>query len=144
MFKKIAVAYNGSPEAGRALAQAIDLAPALGAELHAITVLEELPPYATFAAAADSTLAVKLIDDSQDRCALLHSEARQGALRKGIELETHLLEGDPSQCIVRFLLDTKTDLVVLGLHRNTSHISRLWSTVYEVALDAPCSVLGGH
>jgi len=144
MFKKIAVAYNGSPEARRALAQAIDLAKALGAELHAITVLEDLPPYAAFAAAADSTLAVTLIEDAQDQCKLLHSEARQGALGKGVELHTHLLEGDPCESIVRFLMDTKTDLVVIGLHRNTSHISRLWSTVYELALDAPCSVLGVH
>lgn len=144
MFKKITVAYNGSPEAARALAQAIDLARALGAELHAITVLEDLPPYAAFAAAADSTLAVKLIEDAQDQCKLLHSGAQQCALRKGIELKTHLLEGAPCQSIVSFLLDTKTDLVVIGLHRNTSHISRLWSTVYELALDAPCSVLGVH
>jgi nucleotide-binding universal stress UspA family protein len=144
MFKKITVAYNESPEAGRALAQAIDLAKALGAELNAVTVLEDLPPYAAFAAAADSTLTVKLIEDAQDQCEMLHSEARQCALREGVELKTHLLKGDPCQSIVRFLLDTKTDLVVIGLHRNTSHISRLWSTVYEVALDAPCSVLGVH
>ncbi|HZD51066.1 MAG TPA: universal stress protein [Silvibacterium sp.] len=144
MFKKISVAYNESPEASRALAQAIDLAKALGAELQAITVLEDLPPYAAYAAAADSTLAVTLIEDSKERCALLHSEARQAALRKGVELKTHLLEGEPRDSIVRFLQDTKTELVVIGLHRNTSHISRLWSTVYEVALDAPCSVLGVH
>ena len=144
MFKKITVAYNESPEAGRALAQAIELAKALGAELHAITVLEELPPYAAFAAAADSTLAVTLIEDSQEQCAQMHSDARQAALCKGVELKTHLLEGKPCESIVRFLLETKTDLVVIGLHRNSSHISRLWSTVYEVALDSPCSVLGVH
>ena len=144
MFKKITVAYNGSPEAGRALAQAIELAKALGAELHAITILEDLPPYAAFAAAADSTLAVTLIEDSQEQCELLHSGAREAALRKGIDLKTHLLKGEPCASIARFLLDTKTDLVVIGLHRNTSHISRLWSTVYEIALDAPCSVLGVH
>lgn len=144
MFKKIAVAYNQSPEASRALAQAIDLAKVVGAELHAVTVLEDLPSYTAFAAAADSTLTVKLIEDAQDQCKLLQSDARQCALRKGIELKTHLLDGDPCQSIVHFLLDTKADLVVIGLHRNASHISRLWSTVYEVALDAPCSVLGVH
>jgi nucleotide-binding universal stress UspA family protein len=60
------------------------------------------------------------------------------------ELETHLLEGDAVEAIVRFLLDNKTDLLVIGLHRHSSRISRLWSTVYEIALDAPCSVLGVH
>ena len=53
MFKKIAVAYNESAEASRALAQAIHLAKSLGAGLGAITVLEELQPYAAYAAAAD-------------------------------------------------------------------------------------------
>ncbi len=144
MFKKITVAYNGSPEAGRALAQGIDLAKCLGAELGAITVLEDLPPYAAYAAAADSTLAVTLIEDRQVHCERLHSDAREAALREGVYLKTYLLKGDACETIVRFLLDSKTDLVVIGLHRNTSHISRLWSTVYEVALDAPCSVLGVH
>src|SRR5580698_5243876 len=31
-----------------------------------------------------------------------------------------------------------------GLHQRELHISRLWSTVYELAQDAPCSVLGVH
>jgi len=144
MFKKIVIAYNGSPEASRALAKAIGLAKALGSELHVITVLEALPPYAAFAAAADSTLAVTLVEDSRERCALLHSEARKAADHAGIEIKTHLLEGEPRASIVGFLLEAKTELVVIGLHRNTSHISRLWSTVYEVALDAPCCVLGVH
>jgi len=44
MFRKITVAYNGSPEAAPALAQSIHLAKALGAELCAITVQQDLPP----------------------------------------------------------------------------------------------------
>jgi len=144
MFRKITVAYNGSPEAARALAQAIHIAKALSAELGAITVQQDLPPYTAYAAAADSSLSRELIEDQQAHCARLHSEARDTALREGVKLETHLLEGDAVDAIVRFLLDNKTDLLVIGLHRHTSHISRLWSTVYEVALDAPCSVLGVH
>jgi transposase InsO family protein len=85
-----------------------------------------------------------LIEDQQAHCARLHSEARDTALREGMELETRLLEGYAVDAIVRFLLDNKADLLVIGLHRHASHISRLWSTVYDVALDAPCSVLGVH
>jgi hypothetical protein len=46
--------------------------------------------------------------------------------------------------IVHFLAHHKTDLLVIGLHHHQSHISRLWSTVYSLAQDAPCSVLGVH
>jgi hypothetical protein len=45
MVRKITVAYNGSPEAVRALAQSIHLAKALGAELCATTVQQDLPPH---------------------------------------------------------------------------------------------------
>ena len=144
MFRKITVAYSGSPEAARALAQAIHLARALGAELCAITVQQDLPPYTAYAAAADSSLSRALIEDQQVHCARLHSEARETALREGVTLETHLLEHDSIDAIVNFLLDNKTDLLVIGLHHHASRLSRLWSTVYEVALDAPCSVLGVH
>jgi len=37
MYKKIAVAYNETPEAERALLSAIELAKSLGAELRTIT-----------------------------------------------------------------------------------------------------------
>jgi nucleotide-binding universal stress UspA family protein len=144
MFRKITVAYNGSPEAARALSQAIHLAKAFGAKLCAITVQQDLPPYTAYAAAADSSLSRALIEDQQAHCARLHSEARETALREGVTLETHLLEHDSIDAIVNFLLDNKTDLLVIGLHRHASRLSRLWSTVYEVALDAPCSVLGVH
>jgi hypothetical protein len=38
----------------------------------------------------------------------------------------------------------KTDLLVIGLHHLQSYISGLWSTVYGLAQNAPCSVLGVH
>jgi hypothetical protein len=38
----------------------------------------------------------------------------------------------------------KTDLLVIGLHHRQSYISRLRSTVYGLAQNAPCSVLGVH
>jgi hypothetical protein len=45
---------------------------------------------------------------------------------------------------VRFLVYYKTDLLVVGLHHHSSRLSSLWSKVYEMAQDAPCSVLGVH
>jgi len=45
MYKRIAVAFDESPEAGRAFRSALDLAKLLGSELYLITVVEDLPPY---------------------------------------------------------------------------------------------------
>ena len=143
MFKKITVAYNESPQAARAFAQAIYLAKALGSELSAVTVREDLPPYTAFAAAADPSLPHDLLQYQQSHSDRMHSEARDTALREGLKLETQLLDAESVDAIIRFLRDYKTDLLVIGLHRH-ARISRLWSKVYEVALEAPCSVLGVH
>jgi nucleotide-binding universal stress UspA family protein len=144
MFKKITVAYNESPEASRALASAIHLARSLGAELRAVTIVQAPPAYTAYAHAADPSAAQMMNQDRKEIYERLQAEARKAAQREGIELETHLLEGDEVDAIVRFISQYHTDLLVLGLHHHQSHISRLWSTVYEVAQEAPCSVLGVH
>jgi nucleotide-binding universal stress UspA family protein len=46
MFQKILVAHDGSTGAQKAMAVAIDLAQRFGAEIHLISVIEELPKYA--------------------------------------------------------------------------------------------------
>ncbi len=48
MFNKILVAYDESPESGRALLTSIHLAKSLNAELRAVSVQEKLPPYAGY------------------------------------------------------------------------------------------------
>jgi nucleotide-binding universal stress UspA family protein len=144
MFKRIAVAYNESPEASRALASAIHLAKALGAELRAVTIMQKLPAYTTYATALDPSIEKTLLEDRRGRYEQLHAEARETALREGVELVTDFAEGDEVDAIVRFIRRYKADLLVIGLHQHALHISRLWSTVFEVAQDAPCSVLGVH
>ena len=43
-----------------------------------------------------------------------------------------------------FLRDERADLLVIGLHQHDFYLSRLWSSVYDLAQDATCSVLGVH
>ena len=144
MYKKIAVAYNDSPEAKRALASAIDLARIFGAELRLITIMEDPPIYTYYASAADPALMQTLLDDQSTYYHQLQAEARERALQEGVQIEIHLLDGEAADRLIEFIHQDKPDLLVVGLHRRTSHISRLWSTVYEVAQRVPCSVLGVH
>jgi nucleotide-binding universal stress UspA family protein len=144
MYKKIAVAYNESPEAKRALASAIHLAKILSAELRIVTIVEEPPAYSAYASAADASLARILQDDYSKGYQQLQAQARETALREGVQVVLHLLDGGVADSLVEFLAHDKPDLLVIGLHRRTSHISRLWSTVYDIAQKAPCSVLGVH
>jgi nucleotide-binding universal stress UspA family protein len=144
MFRRIVAAYNESPESQRALDTAIRLAASLHAELHTVTAAEALPAYTAFAAAADPSLPRVLKQDRLRVYQELQEKARVQVHGHDIQLESHLVEGQPVEAIIQFLRRQKADLVVIGLHPHDLHIARLWSTVYELAQDAPCSVLGVH
>lgn len=144
MFKRIVVAYDASPESSRALATAIQLVQTLGSELHAVTICEPSTVSTGFVTAAAPTLAQTLVTDQRDRAEQRLAMARERARINGIDLTTHLVEGQEVEAIVACVNDCKADLLVLGLHQESLYVSRLWSTVYQVALDSPCSVLGVH
>ncbi|MGA3224003.1 MAG: universal stress protein [Acidobacteriaceae bacterium] len=144
MFRRIVVAYDGSPESQRSLVSAIRLAKSLDAELHTVTVIADLPAYTAFADAADSSVPRMLELDRRQFYQNLQEKARDLFASYGIGFQGHLIEGKPVEAIVDFLRRQKADLLVLGLHQRELHIARLWSTVYELAQDAPCSVLGVH
>lgn len=144
MFRKIAVAYNESPEAKRALVSAIQLAKHLNADVQVVTVMADLPSYTAYAVAADVSLTRVLEDDRTKFYGSLQDTARTYASDHGVELSCHLIEGHEVEAIVDFLRSQKADLLVVGLHQRDLYIARLWSTVYELAQEAPCSVLGVH
>jgi nucleotide-binding universal stress UspA family protein len=144
VFKKIAVAYDGSREAGRALAVAIQLAKSFGVELQTITVMDRLPAYAAFATTADPAMLNTLNDDRSKYYEQLQATARELAQREGVQLATHLADGEAVDRIVQFVCAQKIDLLVIGLHRRHDRISRIWSTVYTIAQNVPCSVFGVH
>jgi len=144
MFKKIVVAYNESPESERALSAAIRLGKSVDADLHTVSVVAGLPAYTAFADAADPSLSQTLQEDHLRFYELLPQRMRALAEREGIGILSHVVEGDQVDAIVDFLRRQKADLLVVGLHQRDLYIARLWSTVYELAQEAPCSVLGVH
>lgn len=144
MYKRIVAAYNESPESHRALTSAIQLAKLFDAELHTVTVMADLPAYTVFAGAVDGSVIQVLEEDRASFYEKLQGIAHALATEHGIALHSHLVEGRQVEAILDLLRQEKADLLVLGLHQRDLHISRLWSTVYELAQDAPCSVLGVH
>jgi nucleotide-binding universal stress UspA family protein len=144
MFRKIVVAFNESAESQRAFLVALKLAKSLNAELLAVTAIGELPAYTAFAGVADSSISRVLEEDRRDFYAKLQDHARAQVESYGIGFHSYLVEGREVEAIVDFLRQQKADLLVVGLHQRDLYISRLWSTVFELAQDAPCSVLGVH
>lgn len=144
VFKNIAVAYDETPEAARAFATAVQLAKTLGVGLQSITVMEGLPSYTAFASATDPALIATLEDDRTEFYKRMEAQAIAAAEREGVPLVTHIVGGEAADAIIHFVCDCKVDLLVIGLHRRPSRLSSIWSTVYAIAQNIPCSVLGVH
>jgi nucleotide-binding universal stress UspA family protein len=144
MFQKIVVACNESLVAKRALALGIELAKRLNAQLHIVTVMADPPAYTVYAAAADPSIPNILDEDRRVFYQALQQNLTTMAESNGLTVTSHLLEGQHVESLVHFLCEQKSDLLVIGLHQHDLYIARLWSKVYELALEAPCSVLGVH
>lgn len=137
MFKKILIANDGSEGAKRALLTAIDLAKGCEAELHSISVEEELPKYA-------ATLG-EVIEAKRESNGYFHKvneEARRAASERGVTLQTHIVPGHEVGTIVQFAKDRQFDLLVIG-HKGHSRLWKLHmgSTADKIADHAPCSLL---
>jgi nucleotide-binding universal stress UspA family protein len=126
------------------LTAALGLATALGVSLHAIAVAEELPAYTAYGIAGDPSILQKLGEDRRQFYADLQTKVREKAAEQGVEISTHLLDGEKVDAIVHFVHEHKIDLLVIGLHHRSLRVSRLWSTVYTLAQELPCSILGVH
>jgi nucleotide-binding universal stress UspA family protein len=144
MFKKILVAYDESPESGRALLTAIRLARSLNAELKAVSVLEKLPPYAGYIDAEVPGGTAALQKQASDYYRKLLADAQETARQHGVALTTELVEGDEVDGIVECVRSSNSDLLVLGLHHH-SLLSRLWNhTAHDLSQQVISSILGVH
>ena len=56
----------------------------------------------------------------------LQSDAKEAARQEGIALTTELVEGDEVEAIVECGQRAHSDLLVLGVHRQSLLLSRLW------------------
>ena len=139
MFHKIMVAYDGSPEASRALQVAIDLARATGADLGLVTVLEPLPSYYSFAASAASVLDWR--ENSRARCLQLQARARRRAAAAGLYLDTDLITGNKVGGILECTRRYQSDLLVVGMRKH----SWLRDGTAKVRTEyPPCALLRGR
>jgi nucleotide-binding universal stress UspA family protein len=145
MFNKILVAYDESPESGRALLTGIHLAKSLNAELRAVSVQENLPPYAGYIDAEVPGGTALLRQQAAAYYRDLQTRAKQAAQREGVILTTELVEGDEVQAIVECVQRNQSDLLLLGLHKHSLLFNRLWNhTTHDLSQRLRSSILGVH
>jgi nucleotide-binding universal stress UspA family protein len=146
MFKRILVAYDGSPESGRALIVGIQLAKSLKADLRAVYVYEKLPAYAAgYMDLGVSGASIVLPRQASQYYRTLQLNAQQAAHQQGIALKTELVEGDEVKAIVECVQRTRSDLLVLGIPRHYGLFSRLWNhTTHDLSQQVASSILEVH
>lgn len=144
MFSKIVVALNDLPESQRALRMAIDLARSCNAELATVSILGDLPAYASFSVVVDPGVPAALMEERRRRQGELHEKAASLARELGVHAQGSIVVGNEVRAVLQFLEEQGADLLVVGLHQHDFYLSRLWSSVYDLAQGATCSVLGVH
>jgi nucleotide-binding universal stress UspA family protein len=137
MFRKILVAHDGSEGAQKAMTVAIDLARRYGAELHLISVIEELPKYA---ATIDEVEEVKA--EALRHYQAIQEEACRQAEQHGVKAYDAIIPGHEVQTIVQQAEQGKFDLLVVGRYGHSARwLKHLGSTSSQIAFHAPCTVM---
>jgi nucleotide-binding universal stress UspA family protein len=144
MYSKIVVALNDLPESQHALRTAIDLARLCNAELATVSILGDLPAYASFSVVVDPGTPAEMMEERRRLHKEMHEKAANLARELGVHAQGSIIVGNEVRAILHFLRAQNADLLVVGLHQHDFYLSRLWSGVYDLAQDATCSVLGVH
>jgi nucleotide-binding universal stress UspA family protein len=124
MFHHVLCAYDGSPAAEAALAEAIDLASAMRARLAIVSVVEK--PAANVAAAGvdPSALAETIEHESDDRL-----RAAADRVPDDVPLTTLLRTGHAGKQILKAAIEIRADVVVLGTRRRGRVTTNLFGSV---------------
>jgi len=144
MFSKIVVALNDLPESQHALRAAIDLARLCNAELATVSILGTLPAYTSFSIVVDPEAPDAMMEERRRLHKEMHEKAADLARELGVHAQGSIVVGNEVRAVLHFLKEQNADLLVVGLHQHDFYLSRLWSSVYDLAQDATCSVLGVH
>jgi nucleotide-binding universal stress UspA family protein len=137
-FRRILVATDFEESAEQAIACAVELARADGAELVLLHVYMDLPTYPEVAAGR-----VEAIYEEQRRWVEGELERRARAARgRGLLASPLVRTGSPAPTIARVAAEERADLVVVGTH-GRSGLDRLvlGSVAERVVRQAPCPVL---
>jgi nucleotide-binding universal stress UspA family protein len=144
MFKKIAVAFDESPEAERAFRSAVQLAKFASAELCLITVIEAFPAYIGYISASAPDATHLLVDQRRSFYEDLQSRAKLHAAEAGVSISTELAEGSEVATIVSVVERVDPDVLVVGLHRHSSDLQFFGGTAHQLANHLKCNIFGVH
>jgi nucleotide-binding universal stress UspA family protein len=142
MYRKILVAYNGTPESRLALEECIRLGPPASAQIHLLAVATPMP----VVLAGEFVAAVPTLDEEEIERKAMNEvlEAGRALLSEaGLNSVSHLEVGEPVSVIAELVTKLNIDLVILGHSRHKPWALRWWrgSTDSVLVDKVRCSVL---
>ncbi|HEV2610779.1 MAG TPA: universal stress protein [Noviherbaspirillum sp.] len=143
MYRKILVAYNGTPESRFALQECIRLSPGPSAEIHLLAVVMPQPVLLAGEFVAAAVLNVE--EEQAERKAMesVLATGRELLMEAGLRVITHLEVGEPVTVIADMVNRAGIDLVILGHSRHKPFSLRWWrgSTDSLLVEKVRCSLL---
>ena len=142
MYRKILVAYNGTPESRLALQECIHLAPGPAAQIHLLAVVTPTP----IVLAGEFVAAVPTMDEElaeKDAMEQVLQAGRKMLADAGLSVSTHLEIGEPVNVIADLVNRHEIDLVIVGHSRQKPFAMRWWRGSMDAVLvdKIRCSIL---
>ncbi len=142
MFTRIVVGTDGSDTAAEAVRQAVDLAKLSGAQLSIVSAYEPISKRRIEGEQQGAPADVQHEIGPREDVNLVLDGAAAAAKREGLEVQTHPVEGGPSDALLSVAEETGADLIVVG-NKGMTGAKRflLGSVPNNVSHHAPCSVM---
>ncbi|HET8566420.1 MAG TPA: universal stress protein [Solirubrobacterales bacterium] len=142
MFKRIVVGTDGSETAAQAVGQAIELARLTGAAINIVSAYQPASGRRVQAEQSEAPADVQYEIGPREDVNLVLDAAAADAKEKGLEVQTHPVEGDPAEAILNVAEEVNADLIVVGNKGMTGARRYLLGSVpNNVSHHAPCSVI---
>ncbi len=136
LIKKVLVLTDGSQNSRSALRYAVEICRNFGASLHLLSVIEDMPSYATLEVGSEFISKVQEAIKSEVVSCAGYCET------SGITCDGEIRHGVPYEEIINYAKEIDVDLIVMATHGHSglSHIL-LGSVAEKVMRHAPCPVM---
>ena len=114
MFTRIVVGTDGSETAAEAVRRALDLAKLSNATLSIVSAYAPISERKVKDEQRDAPADVQYEIGPREDVNLVLDAAAAEARKEGVEVQTHPVEGDPAEGILKVAEETKADLIVVG------------------------------
>ncbi len=137
MYENVLAPTDGSDNAARGIAHAVDLAAETDAHLHVLFVVDETVYGSSTGLSSYEAYLEKVADDAEDLVETVVEEATE----RGVESTTSVVRGTPHEEILDYADARDIDLIVMGKRGETGGTTHVGSVTDRVLRRATMPVL---